>query len=165
MTDAVEACIALGSNLGERAVAITAAIDHLHATDGIVITAVSSMYETDPIGPGRQPKYLNAAAVARTNLPARNLLNRMLEIESMLGRARQCGQKWGPRSIDLDLLLYGDRIIDEPGLRVPHPRMHERAFVLDPLCEIAPNKRHPALGRSVESIRRSLYASPASTVE
>jgi 2-amino-4-hydroxy-6-hydroxymethyldihydropteridine diphosphokinase len=95
--------------------------------------------ETDPVGVTDQPKFLNAVAELETDLPARELLEGLLEIECRLGRDRSSEQRWGPRTIDLDLLLYGQGTIDEPGLSVPHPRLAERRFVLEPLCELAPD--------------------------
>jgi 2-amino-4-hydroxy-6-hydroxymethyldihydropteridine diphosphokinase len=96
---------------------------------------------------------LNAVAEVETELPPRDLLELLLEVEGRLGRTR-AGPRWGPRAIDLDLLLYGDETIDEPGLTVPHPRLHERAFVLEPLCDLAPRLVHPVLGQSVEELAR-----------
>lgn len=151
------ACIGFGSNLGDRSATIRAAADELRAAPGVQSVRRSSMHETDPVGgPPGQPAYLNAAAVVETTLSPRELLDRLLEIERQLGRQRR--ERWGPRTIDLDLLLYDDRVIDEPGLTVPHPRMHERRFVLEPLVEIAPDMIHPVLRATVRELFDRLAA-------
>ncbi|HLX33206.1 MAG TPA: 2-amino-4-hydroxy-6-hydroxymethyldihydropteridine diphosphokinase [Gaiellaceae bacterium] len=129
------AFIGLGANLGDREATIRAAVAALGAEDGIEIVAVSSLRETEPVGVGPQPLFLNGAAELATTLTARELLDRLLETERRFGRVRVPGEH-GPRTLDLDLLLFGDEEIDEPGLTVPHPRLHERAFVLEPLAEL-----------------------------
>ena len=108
--------------------------------------AASTLRETEPVGYLDQPSFLNGAAQLETALPPRELLERLLEIESRLGRVRGEGPRFGPRTIDLDLLLYGDETIDEPGLTVPHPRLAERRFALEPLAELAPGLEIPGLG-------------------
>lgn len=136
------ACIALGSNLGDRRGALDGAIAALRRHPAIVVRRVSSWIETDPVGgPPGQGRYLNGAAVVETTLSPQELLDAMLAIEREFGRVRQTPA--GPRTLDLDLLLYDDRVIEEPGLVVPHPRMVGRRFVLGPLAEIAPDARHP----------------------
>jgi 2-amino-4-hydroxy-6-hydroxymethyldihydropteridine diphosphokinase len=139
----VRAYIGLGSNLGDREATIQAAVERLAATPDVELTAVSTLRETDPVGPVTdQPRFLNGAAVVETALPARALLARLLEIEAGLGRTRD-GPAGGPRTIDLDLLLYGEERIDEPDLQVPHPRLHEREFVLEPLAELGWDPARP----------------------
>jgi 2-amino-4-hydroxy-6-hydroxymethyldihydropteridine diphosphokinase len=132
----MRAYIGLGSNLGERGQTLRAALNRLTANPKVEVVAVSSFHETDPVGPVRdQPRFLNAAAELETTLGPRRLLDLLLQVETELGRTRD-GPAGGPRTLDLDLLLYGDEQIDEPGLQVPHPRLHERAFVLEPLEEL-----------------------------
>ena len=151
MSDVV-AAIGLGANLGDRDATLRAAVAALDATPGITVEAVSDFIETAPVGPVAQGAYRNGAARVRTTLSPRALLERCLSIEADHGRDRSGEARWGPRTLDLDLLLYGDRIIDEPGLRVPHPRLAERSFVLEPLAAIGGDLRHPGLDRSVESL-------------
>jgi 2-amino-4-hydroxy-6-hydroxymethyldihydropteridine diphosphokinase len=138
--------IGLGSNLGDRAATIQAALDRLEADADIELVAVSSLRETDPVGFEDQPRFLNGAAALRTELGPRELLDRMLEVERGLGRVRE-GARYGPRTIDLDLLVYGDVVVDEPGLAIPHPRLQERMFVLEPLVELDPHLEVPGQGR------------------
>jgi 2-amino-4-hydroxy-6-hydroxymethyldihydropteridine diphosphokinase len=132
----VRAYVALGSNLGDREATLRAAVERLGGAPGIEVVAVSRLRETDPVGPVQdQPRFLNGAVALETTLSARALLARLLEVERELGRTRE-GPQGGPRTLDLDLLLYGEERIDEPGLRVPHPRLHERPFVLEPLADL-----------------------------
>jgi 2-amino-4-hydroxy-6-hydroxymethyldihydropteridine diphosphokinase len=138
--------IGLGSNLGDRSATIHAALDRLDADPEIEVLGVSSLRETDPVGFEDQPRFLNGAAALRTELGPRELLDRMLEVERGLGRVRE-GTRYGPRTIDLDLLLYGDAVVDEPGLQIPHPRLPERAFALEPLMELNPELEVPGQGR------------------
>ncbi len=133
----IQACIGLGSNVGDRAAHLAAAADGLRALRETHVLALADPIQTEPVGPVHQDPYLNSAALIRTRLPARELLGALLAIERSRGRDRSREQRWGPRTLDLDLLLYGDRVIDEPGLTVPHPRLHERLFVLEPLAQIA----------------------------
>jgi 2-amino-4-hydroxy-6-hydroxymethyldihydropteridine diphosphokinase len=146
-----EVYLALGSNLGSRESHLAAAIAALRRTEGVRVTAVSPVYETDPVGPPPQGPYLNAVARLRTLLAPRALLARLLEIEAEAGRSRG-GERHAARTLDLDLLLYGARQIDEPGLEVPHPRLHQRAFVLEPLRDLAAQLVHPRLRERVESL-------------
>jgi 2-amino-4-hydroxy-6-hydroxymethyldihydropteridine diphosphokinase len=145
--------LGLGSNLGDRAGLLAAAIAGLRETKGISVRAVSPLYETDPIGPPPQGPYLNAAVQVATTLAPRELLETLLALETRAGRVRS-GVRDSPRTLDLDLLLYGDRVVDEPGLVVPHPRLHERAFVLEPLCDLAPDFVHPTRGETLASLAR-----------
>ena len=133
------AFVALGSNLGDRERLIRRAAELIGAT------RLSTIRETEPWGLEDQPRFLNAAAEVETELSPRELLDRLLEVELELGRTRD-GPRYGPRTIDLDLLLYGDQQIVEAGLQVPHPRMHERAFVLEPLAELNPSLVVPGKG-------------------
>ena len=137
------AYVGLGSNLGDREATLREAVRLLGELDGVEVSAVSSFRETDPVGKLDQPRFVNAAAALETSLPARELLDCLLEVERALGRDRSVEERWGPRTIDLDLLLYGEETIDVPGLQVPHPRLAERAFVLEPLLELAPELRLP----------------------
>ena len=142
----VTAFVGIGSNLGEPERQIAAALDQLAAEEGIELVAVSTLRETEPVGYLDQPNFLNGAARIETGLPAHELLKRLLAIESRLGRVRGEGPRFGPRTIDLDLLVYGDERIEEPGLTVPHPRLAEREFALEPLAELAPELEIPGLG-------------------
>ena len=147
----ITAYLGLGANLGDRGRTIEKALDELAAT-GIIIAARSPMYETDPVTPDRQPPYLNAAARVETTLSARALLYVCLDVERALGRVRPAGRPAAPRTIDIDVLLYGDAIIDEPPVRVvPHPRLLERAFVRIPLADVTrPGLAHPATGEPLD---------------
>jgi 2-amino-4-hydroxy-6-hydroxymethyldihydropteridine diphosphokinase len=144
------AWIGLGSNVGDRRALLRRAIAALEREPQVEVQAVSSIRETEPVGYLDQPRFLNAVARVSTDLPPRALLERLLEIERRLGRART-GPRFGPRTIDLDLLLYGAEEIAEPGLEVPHPRLHERAFVLEPLVELDPTLVVPRRG-SVQTL-------------
>jgi 2-amino-4-hydroxy-6-hydroxymethyldihydropteridine diphosphokinase len=140
------AYVGIGSNLGNPRKTIAAALDLLRADAGIELLAVSSLRETDPVGYENQPRFLNGAAALETELPPRKLLERLLAIERQLGRIRRDTPRFGPRTIDLDLLLYGQETLDEPGLTVPHPRLHERRFALEPLVELDPALEIPGRG-------------------
>ncbi|UQA61255.1 2-amino-4-hydroxy-6-hydroxymethyldihydropteridine diphosphokinase [Polyangium aurulentum] len=138
--------LGLGSNLGDRAGNLALAVTHLGAERGIVVLARSPIYVTPPAGGPPQGDYLNAAALLSTALPAREILTRTLAIEHALGRVRPDPVRWGPRTIDLDLLWIEGEVIDEPGLTVPHPRLGERAFALRPLLDVAPDAVDPRTG-------------------
>lgn len=150
------AYVALGSNLGDREATIRGALDELGRDPGIDVVAVSALIDTEPVGVVDQPRFLNGVAAVDTTLAARDLLARLLEVERRFGRQREGAVPQGPRTLDLDLLLYGDLQIDEPGLVVPHPRLHEREFVLGPLVELAPGLKVPGKGR-VETLRARVH--------
>ena len=139
------AYVALGANLGDREAALRLAVAALAGRGDTAVVAVSELRETDPVGYVDQPRFLNGAVLLETELGARALLDELLEIERELGRVRD-GRRDGPRAIDLDLLLYGDETIDEPGLTVPHPRLHERRFALEPLADLDPELVVPGRG-------------------
>jgi 2-amino-4-hydroxy-6-hydroxymethyldihydropteridine diphosphokinase len=138
------AFVGIGSNLGDREATLRRAVELLAAEDGIDVVAVSELRETEPVGPVEQGPFLNGAVRLATELPPRQLLARLLAIEQRLGRVRK--ERFGPRTIDLDLLVYGEQVIDEPGLKVPHPRLHERRFALEPLADLAPDLVIPGRG-------------------
>ena len=148
-----KAYIGIGSNIGNRQANIKRALDLLNSNENIEVSAVSSLVETAPVGYTEQPNFINAAAELYTNLTPRELLNTLLAIENQMGRTREV--RWGPRVIDLDLLLYNNEHINEDGLQVPHPRIMERAFVLLPLAEIAPELILPD-GRTAREAAASL---------
>jgi 2-amino-4-hydroxy-6-hydroxymethyldihydropteridine diphosphokinase len=150
--------VGLGSNLGDREGAIRAALERLAALPNVAVAAVSRLRETDPVGVTDQPRFLNGAAAIDTTLSPRALLAALLDVERSLGRTRE-GARYGPRTIDLDLLLYGDEAVDEPGLRVPHPRLHERAFALEPLLDLDPHLAVPGRG-PVSTLLRNLQSEP-----
>jgi 2-amino-4-hydroxy-6-hydroxymethyldihydropteridine diphosphokinase len=139
--------VGVGSNLGDRDATILQALAGLDAEPQLRVVAVSTLRETEPVGYLDQPQFLNGVVELETELPARDLLGRLLAIERELGRTRGDGPPLGPRTIDLDLLLYGDEIIAEGGLQVPHPRMHERRFVLEPLAELDASLTVPGRGQ------------------
>ena len=147
----IRAFVGLGSNLGDREATILRALARLQDEPELRLVRVSSLRETEPVGYVDQPQFLNGVAELETELPARDLLTRLLAIERELGRTRGEGPPLGPRTIDLDLLLYGEDTIAEAGLQVPHPRMHVRRFVLEPLAEVAPDIVVPGHG-SVETL-------------
>jgi 2-amino-4-hydroxy-6-hydroxymethyldihydropteridine diphosphokinase len=145
--------VAMGSNLGDRDAHLAAGLAALRATEGIEVVAVSPLYETDPVGPPPQGLYLNGAIQLATSLDPDVLLDRLLEIEAAEGRTRGADRN-APRTLDLDLLLYGDRKWVGPDLEVPHPRLAERPFVLEPLCDLAADFVHPILGETIEVLAR-----------
>lgn len=144
------AYVGLGANLGDRERTLRAAVEALGGEAGIEVVALSTLRDTDPVGVGEQPRYLNGAVALETTLSARELLSRLLAVEQRFGRVRVPGER-APRTLDLDLLLFGDDAIDEPGLTVPHPRLHERRFALEPLAELDPSLVVPGRG-GVESL-------------
>jgi 2-amino-4-hydroxy-6-hydroxymethyldihydropteridine diphosphokinase len=154
------AYLSLGSNLGDRAANLRAALAQLDAAGRLL--AVSALYETQPVDlpddipddVPDQPWFLNCAAAIETEKTPQELLQLALRIEAVMGRLRL--RKKGPRNIDIDVLLFGDRVVDEPGLKIPHPAMHQRRFVLEPLVEIAPKARHPELGKTASDLLTEL---------
>jgi 2-amino-4-hydroxy-6-hydroxymethyldihydropteridine diphosphokinase len=159
----MRAFVGLGSNLGEREALIGQALDELAALPDTTLIRVSSLYDTEPVGVIEQPRFLNAVAMLDTELTARQLLWNLQRIEARLGRTRS--QRWGPRTMDLDLLLYGDLVIEEDDLRLPHPELARRAFVLVPLVELDPQITHPVSGLSVvQMLARLEHKSPVKRI-
>ena len=143
----------LGANLGPREVTLIRAVDLLAAEPGIEVLAISQLRETEPVGNTDQPDFLNGAVAVETSMSPRELLDVLLRVEQALGRTRD-GERWGPRTIDLDLLVYGGEIVDEPGFRVPHPRLQERRFALEPLVDLEPELVIPGVGKASEALAR-----------
>jgi 2-amino-4-hydroxy-6-hydroxymethyldihydropteridine diphosphokinase len=143
----------LGSNLGDRHSFLNQAIEHIEKDIAPVIKA-SSIYETQSWGKTDAPDYLNQVILLQTNLSAQAILQKILNIETVLGRRRE--EKWGSRTIDIDILFYGQAIIDEPGLHIPHPELHKRRFTLEPLAEISPEFIHPLLNKRILQIKNEL---------
>jgi len=150
------AYIGLGANLGDREEMIRSALAELAATPGVELLAVSTLLETEPVGYLDQPRFLNGVAVLETSLAPRELLDLLLLVEARHGRDRAAAPAQGPRTLDLDLLLFGDAEIHEKDLQIPHPRLHERAFVLDPLLEVAPGLEVPGRG-TLEALSARLH--------
>jgi 2-amino-4-hydroxy-6-hydroxymethyldihydropteridine diphosphokinase len=150
VSNIIKAYLGIGANLGDRAETLRQALVMLNDHDQIDVLAVSGVYETGPVGVLDQPDFLNATAEIETSLDGKALLDVLLETELHFGRKRI--KKWGPRVLDLDILLYGLVLIDEPGLNVPHPYLHLRGFVLHPLCDLIPDAIHPTLERSFRSL-------------
>jgi len=163
---AVTAFIALGANLGDRRQNIQTAVEYLRGTEGISVVRVSALLDNLAVGgPADSPAFLNGAAELKTTVGSHALLHRLLEIERQIGRVRR--ERWEPRMIDLDLLLYGDQIISSQELVIPHPLMHERRFVLEPLAEIAPEAVHPVLQMTIGGLLENLdrkNAAPGSVI-
>jgi 2-amino-4-hydroxy-6-hydroxymethyldihydropteridine diphosphokinase len=155
----VYAYVGLGSNLGDREGTLRAAVGRLRHLPETRVLRVSTLRKTDPVGPVDQPRFLNGAVELETALSARGLLGRLLELERAFGRDRAVVPAQGPRTLDLDLLLYGQHTIDEPGLEIPHPRLHERHFVLEPLAEFDPSLEVPGKG-SVQTLLAKLDSGP-----
>ncbi len=155
------AYVGLGGNVGDVATTLAEAMWALDSLPQTSIRAQSRLYRTPPWGNTRQPHFLNAVVELQTRLAPRVLLDRLLEIETRFGRDRAEGEKWGPRELDLDLLTFGEEQLDEPGLHLPHPHLHERAFVLVPLAEIAPSLQIAGVGR----VRELLAAIDATGIE
>ena len=151
--------IALGSNLGDSLSNLENACSAIAQTQGITLKSCSSWYLTAPVGPA-QPDYLNGCAHLRVQLPPELLLKRLLEIEQQFGRVRR--ERWGPRTLDLDILFYGDLVMNTPNLNIPHPRLRERAFVLVPLNEIAPNWIDPLSKKTINQLVKSIDCSGVS---
>ena len=151
----MRAYVGVGANLGDREATIGRAIDLLGADPGIEVAAVSRLRETDPWGQVEQPRYLNGVVELETRLEPRALLDVLLSVEQALGRDRT-GERWGPRTIDLDLLVHGEVVLDEPGLTVPHPRLTERRFALEPLAELAPDLVLPGQSATVQALLDAL---------
>ena len=151
-----KSAIALGSNLGDSLTILEDALKTLAQTPGIALESSSSWYQTAPIGPP-QPDYLNGCALLKVQLNPEQLLATLLEVEKQFGRVRT--QRWGPRSLDLDLLLFDRIILETPKLQIPHPRMRERAFVLVPLAEIAPDWIDPGSGKAIAQLLQGVDCS------
>jgi 2-amino-4-hydroxy-6-hydroxymethyldihydropteridine diphosphokinase len=150
------AYVALGANLGDREATIRAALADLEDAEGVRVVAVSTLRETEPVGYLDQPPFLNGAAELETSLDPRALLELLLAVERRHGRVREEVPPQGPRTLDLDLLLFGSARIDEPGLTIPHPRLHERAFVLEPLAELDRSLEVPGKGE-VQALLEGLH--------
>lgn len=146
----VIAFIGIGSNMGDPATRCRDAVRRLGMAPGIRLLRTSSLYRTEPVGPRDQPWFTNAVAEIRTGLRPQALFDTLKGIERQMGRIE--GLRWGPREIDLDLLLYGQEVVAEQGLVIPHPEMHHRRFVLEPLCELASYALHPAFGISIRGL-------------
>jgi 2-amino-4-hydroxy-6-hydroxymethyldihydropteridine diphosphokinase len=153
LSKSVPVAIALGSNLGDSQAILEASLNTLAQAPGITIAAQSSWYKTKAVGPP-QPDYFNGCAILRVEISPQALLATLLAIEQQFGRDRQ--EHWGPRTLDLDLLLYDDLILNQPNLQIPHPRMRERAFVLVPLAEIAPSWVEPITQRSIQDLLQEI---------
>jgi 2-amino-4-hydroxy-6-hydroxymethyldihydropteridine diphosphokinase len=148
----MRAYVGVGANLGNREETIARAVELLGRRDGVEVVAVSTLRETDPVGFRDQPRFVNGAVAVETELEPRQLLDTLLAVERELGRTRE-GLRFGPRTIDLDLLVFGDRELSEPGLTVPHPRLAERLFALEPLADLDPDLSIPGRGRVSDLLR------------
>ena len=159
----VIAYVGLGANVGDPRRQLAEALKRLHAAVEVEVTRVSTFYRNPPLGPADQPWYVNAAARVRTRLGPEELLGLLQQVEAAMGRVR--GERWGPRRLDLDLLLYNGEVIFAPDLVVPHPEMHRRGFVLVPLAEIAPQAWHPVLGKSAGELLSELNPADRAAVQ
>jgi 2-amino-4-hydroxy-6-hydroxymethyldihydropteridine diphosphokinase len=148
------AYLSLGSNLGDRAANLSAAVEQLTVAGRLI--AVSALYETQPVDVPNQPWFLNSVAAIETDMTPKELLQLALRVEAAMGRMRLSEK--GARKIDIDVVLFGDHVVNEPGLKIPHPAMHGRRFVLEPLAEIAPEARHPELEKTVRELLAALGA-------
>lgn len=155
----IHAYVGLGSNLGDREGTLRAAVGRLRNLPETKVLRLSTLRRTEPVGYVDQPRFLNGAVELETGLSARRLLDELLELEQAFGRNRAAVAPQGPRTLDLDLLLYGEAVIDEPGLAVPHPRLHERRFALEPLADLNPALEVPGKG-SVETLLARLDSAP-----
>ncbi|MDF1809887.1 MAG: 2-amino-4-hydroxy-6-hydroxymethyldihydropteridine diphosphokinase [Phycisphaerales bacterium] len=151
-----DAYIAFGSNLGDRLGNIQGGLAALNDSPSIVLVSVSTIIETLPIGPGSQSNYLNGVAKIKTELNPNELLELALQVESKFGRDRAKEERWGARTLDLDIIVFGEEIIEQPGLSIPHPRVHERSFVLIPLAEIAPDLKLPGHKKTPQELLEAL---------
>lgn len=149
----IDVFLLLGSNLGNRKLFLDKAIERISA-EIAPIEKASGIYETQSWGKTDEPDYLNQVLLLKTDMPAKTILHKVLEIEQELGRVRE--ERWGSRVIDIDILFYGDAIIDEPDLKVPHPQLHNRRFTLEPLSELAANLLHPLLRKSIQQLKTEL---------
>jgi 2-amino-4-hydroxy-6-hydroxymethyldihydropteridine diphosphokinase len=149
----IDVFLLLGSNLGDRKLLLFEAIKHIETEVGPVLQA-SSVYETQSWGKTDAPDYLNQVLMLQTEIPAREVLRKILAIELSMGRRRE--EKWGSRTIDIDILFYGDVVIDEPDLKVPHPEMHKRRFTLEPLAELVPEFEHPLIKKNILQLKNEL---------
>lgn len=160
----VVAFVGLGGNVGDAAATLRAGFAELDALPDTRLLRASRLYRTPAWGVEDQPDFVNAVAMLETALAAQALLAGLLDIERAHGRERDAGRRWGPRTLDLDLLLYDDAVLDEPGLHLPHPRLHERAFALVPLIEIAPEAKIPGIGSAAGALAK-LQASGISILD
>jgi 2-amino-4-hydroxy-6-hydroxymethyldihydropteridine diphosphokinase len=151
--------IAMGSNLGDRSANIQGGIESIGLLDSTSVIACASIIETEPVGPGEQGRYLNTVVEIRTSLEPRALLQELLAIEARHGRERSAEIRWGARTLDLDIVLFGDRVVNEPGLSIPHPSMHLRSFVLEPLCELAADLHLPLYQKTPRALLGALEES------
>jgi len=152
MSEPVRAVIALGSNIDEPERQVNRAFDEIAAMPQTKLVAKSRLHRTKPVGYAGQPDFVNACALVETGLAPRALLDNLLDLEKRHGRVRTIRN--GPRTLDLDIVVYGDKVVDEPGLAIPHPRAHDRAFVLEPLVEVWPDATIPGKGKAAELLAR-----------